>query len=155
MFLSQCASYNIKKSKFIKEQEAGGLLDQNVCIRWCFFREKMNPITNKFFLAGDRFMLEMHSRQSGFSYSACGLYTKNKEKIQKFKEVGDQINLSGWTRQHLFSTWFDLRCIINLLRRTASNKVLCDKSFEIAGNSKYDGHQLGLPSIVHKFLKKI
>ena len=33
MFLSQCASYNSKKSKFIKEQEAGGLLDQNVCIR--------------------------------------------------------------------------------------------------------------------------
>ena len=108
----------------------------------------MNPITNKFFLAGDRFMLEMHSRQSGFSYSACGLYTKNKEKIRKFKEVGDQINLSEWTRQDLFSTWFDLWCIINLLRRTASNKVLCDKSFEIAGNSKYDGHQRGLPSKV-------
>ena len=145
MFLSQCASY-----KFIKEQEAGGLLDQNVCFRWCFFREKMNPITNKFFLAGDRFMLEMHSRHSGFSYSACGLYIKNKEKIQKFKEVGDQINLSDWIRQDLFSTWFDLWCIINL-RRTASNKVLCDKSFEIAVNSKYDGHQRGLLSIVYKF----
>ena len=48
----------------------------------------MNAITNNFFLAGDRFMLEMHLRQSGFSYSVCGLFTKNKERIQKFKEAG-------------------------------------------------------------------
>ena len=41
-----------------------------------FGNKKMNAITGKFFLAGDRFMLEMHSRQSGFSYSAYWLYTK-------------------------------------------------------------------------------
>ena len=34
-------------------------------------------------------MSEMHSRQSEFTYSACGLFTKNKEKTQKFKELGD------------------------------------------------------------------
>ena len=34
-------------------------------------------------------MPEMHLRQPGFTYSACGLFTKNKEKIQKFKETGD------------------------------------------------------------------
>ena len=60
---------------------------------------KINEIVNKFLLAGDRFMPEMYLRQpaskgnsldkSGFTYSACGLFTKNKEWIQKFKEAGD------------------------------------------------------------------
>ena len=43
----------------------------------------MNEIINNFLLAGDRFMPEMHLRQSRFAYSACGPFTKNKEKIQK------------------------------------------------------------------------
>ena len=43
----------------------------------------MNEIVNKFFLPGDKFMPEMHLRQSGFTYSACGPFTKNKEKITK------------------------------------------------------------------------
>ena len=50
---------------------------------------KMNDIINKFLLAGDRFMPEIHLRQAGFSYSACGPFTKNKERIQKFKQTGD------------------------------------------------------------------
>ena len=49
----------------------------------------MNEIVNKFLLAGDKFMLEMHLKQPGFTYSACGPFTKNKERIQKFKETGD------------------------------------------------------------------
>ena len=49
----------------------------------------MNEIVNKFLLAGDKFMPEMHLKQPGFTYSACGLFTKNKERIQKFKETGD------------------------------------------------------------------
>ena len=39
---------------------------------------KMNEIVNKFLLAGDKFMPEMHLKQPGFTYSACGLFTKNK-----------------------------------------------------------------------------
>ena len=50
---------------------------------------KINEIVNKFLLAGDKFMPEMHLKQSGFTYSACGLFTKNKERIKKFKETGD------------------------------------------------------------------
>ena len=53
----------------------------------------MDEIVNKFLLAGDRFMPKMHLRQpakealhAGFTYSACGPFTKNKERIQKFKE---------------------------------------------------------------------
>ena len=51
----------------------------------------MNEIVNKFLLAGDTFMLEMHLKQPGFPYSACGPFTKNKERILKFKETGDSI----------------------------------------------------------------
>ena len=49
----------------------------------------MNEIVKKFLLAGDKFMPEMHLKQPGFTYSACGPFTKNKERIQKFKETGD------------------------------------------------------------------
>ena len=49
----------------------------------------MNDIINKFLLVGDKFMPEMPLRQPRFTYSACGLFTKNKERIQKFKQTGD------------------------------------------------------------------
>ena len=44
---------------------------------------------NNFLLAGDEFMPEMHLRQPGFTYSTCGPFTKNKERIQKIKETGN------------------------------------------------------------------
>ena len=50
---------------------------------------KMNEIVNKFLFAQDEFMPEMHLKQPGFTYSVCGLFTKNKEWTQKFKETGD------------------------------------------------------------------
>ena len=43
----------------------------------------MNAITNKFLLVEDKFMPEMHLRQPGFTYSACGSFTSNKERIKK------------------------------------------------------------------------
>ena len=49
----------------------------------------MNKIVNKFLLAGDKFMLEMHLRQPEFTYSTCRAFTKNKKIIQKFKQTGD------------------------------------------------------------------
>ena len=49
----------------------------------------MNEIVNKFLFAGDKFMPEMHSKQLGFTYSACGLFTKNRERIQKFMKTGN------------------------------------------------------------------
>ena len=68
----------------------------------------MNKIINKYLLAGDKFMPEMHLRQPGFTYSACGSFTENKERIQKFKETGDSRYLQKWIRQSLFSAWYDL-----------------------------------------------
>ena len=49
----------------------------------------MNEIVNKFLLAADKFKPEMHLKQPEFTYSACGPFTKNKEKIQKFEETID------------------------------------------------------------------
>ena len=51
----------------------------------------MNEIVNKFLLVGDKFMPEMHLKQPGFTYSACGPFTKNKERIEKFCKLGIQI----------------------------------------------------------------
>ena len=49
----------------------------------------MNEILNRFLLAGDKFMPKMHLKQPEFTYSACRPFTKNKERIQKFKETED------------------------------------------------------------------
>ena len=49
----------------------------------------MDEIVNKILLVGGKFILEMHLKQRGFTYSACVPFTKNKERIQKFRETGD------------------------------------------------------------------
>ena len=49
----------------------------------------MNETLNKFLLARDQFMPEIYLSQPGFTYSACGPFTKNKELMQKFKETGN------------------------------------------------------------------
>ena len=49
----------------------------------------MNEIINKFLLVGDKFMPEMHLKQPGFTYSASSPFTKNKERIEKFMQIGD------------------------------------------------------------------
>ena len=49
----------------------------------------MNEIINKFLLAGDKSMPEMHLKQAGFTYSACGPFTKNEERIKKFMQTGN------------------------------------------------------------------
>ena len=50
---------------------------------------KINEIVNKFLLVGDKFRPEMHLKQSGFTYNACGPFNKNKERIEKFMQTGD------------------------------------------------------------------
>ena len=49
----------------------------------------MNKIVNKILLAGDKFMPGMHLRQPVFTYSACGPFTKDKQRIQKCMQSGD------------------------------------------------------------------
>ena len=47
----------------------------------------MNEIVNTFLLVGDKFMPEMHLKEPGFTYSACGPFTKNKDRIEKFMQT--------------------------------------------------------------------
>ena len=49
----------------------------------------MNRIVNKFLLEGDEFMQELHLKQPGLTYSVCGPFTRNKERIQKFMQTGN------------------------------------------------------------------
>ena len=89
---------------------------------------KTNEIVNKFLLAADKFMLEMHLKQPRFTYSACGPFTKNKEKIQKFKEPEDtsyicKNELDKACFQH-YMTYGDFK---DLKRRAASDNLLRDK----------------------------
>ena len=78
-------------------------------------------------------MPEMHLRQPGFTYSLCGTFTKNKEKIQKFKETGDTKYIY---RNELDKVCFQhdvaYRDFKDLARRTASDRFLRDKAFNIA-----------------------
>ena len=112
----------------------------------------MNDIINKFLLVGDTYMPEMHLRQPGFTYSACGPFTKTKERIQKFKQTGDS--------RYVYKNELDKACFQHdmaygdfkdLKRRTAADNALKDKAFNIAKNPKYDGYQRGLASMVYKF----
>ena len=49
----------------------------------------MNEIVNTFLLVGDKFIPERHLKQPGFTYSACGAFIKNKERIEKFMRTGN------------------------------------------------------------------
>ena len=106
-------------------------------------------------LAEDKFMPEMDLRPPGLTYSACGLFTKNKERIRKFKKTGDT--------KYIYRNELDKVCFQHdmaygdfkdLTKRTADDKVLKNKAFNIAKDPKYDGYQRGLASMVYKFLIK-
>ena len=117
---------------------------------------KINKIVNNFSLAGDKFMSETHLKQPGFTYnSACGLFIKNNERIQKFKETG---NTNYICKNELDKACFQhgmaYEKFKDLARRTASDKFLRDKVFNIAKNLKYDGYQRGLASMVYKCFDK-
>ena len=115
----------------------------------------MNEIINKFLLVDDKFMPEMHLKQPRFTYSACGPFTKNKERIEKFMQTGNT--------DFIYKNKLDKACFQHdmaygklkyLVKRTQSDKVLKDKAFKIASDPKYDGYQRGLASMVYKFLDK-
>ena len=82
-------------------------------------------------------MPEMHLKHPGFMYNVWGPFTKNKERIQKFKEIGDS--------RYIYQNELDKVCFQydmaygdfkNLTRRKVSNKILHDKPFNIAKNPK-------------------
>ena len=108
----------------------------------------MNKIVNKLLLERNKFIPEIHLRQTGFMYSVCGPFTKNKEWIQKFKETGNsqyvyQNELDKVYFQHDMA-YGDLK---DLTRRTASDKILHNNAFNIAKNPKDD--RRGLASMAY------
>ena len=87
-------------------------------------------------LAGEKFMPEMHLKPAGFPYSACGPFTKNKERIQNFKETGDTRYIyKNELDKACFQHDMAYGCFKDLARRTASDKVLRDKAFNSAKRS--------------------
>ena len=114
----------------------------------------MNEIVNKSFLTGDKFIPEMHLKQPRFTYRACGPFTKNKERIEKFMQTRNT--------DYIYKNDHDKPCFqhdvaygkyIDLIKITQSDKVLRDKAFEIASNPKY-GYQRGSASMIYKFFDK-
>ena len=112
----------------------------------------MNEIVNKFLLAGDKFMPEMHLKQPWFTYSACRPFTKNEESWKKQKDTGyiykNELDKACFQHDMTYQDFKDLK------RRTASDKILRYKAFNIAKNPKYDGHHRGLASMVYKVFDK-
>ena len=95
----------------------------------------------------------MHLRKPQFTYSGCGAFTKNKERIQKFEETGDSNYIY---RNKLACFYYDMAYgdFEDLAKITAADRVLRDKAFNIAKYSKYDGYQRGLVSMFYKFFDK-
>ena len=100
-------------------------------------------------------MSEIELKQPEFAYSVCGPFTKNKERIQKYKETGDT--------KHIYKNELDKTCFQHgmaygdfedLTRRTASDKILRDKTFNISKNPKNHGYERGLASMVYNFFDK-
>ena len=95
----------------------------------------MNEVVNKFLLAGDKRILEIHLRQLEFTYSTCRPFTKIKERIQKFKETGHS--------RYIYQNKLDKACFQHdmayedfkdLTRRTVVDKIIHDKVFNITKN---------------------
>ena len=115
----------------------------------------MNKRGNSFILAGDKFMLEKHLRQPGFTYSGCGPFTRNKDRMQKFNKTGDS--------RYVYQNELEKACFqhdmaygdfADLTRRTASDKILRDKAFKTGKNPKYDRYEKCLALMISNFFSK-
>ena len=115
------------------------------------YRETSLPRRYNVFLPGGKLIPELHLKQPGFTYSACGPFTKHHERIQKFRETG---NL-----KHLHRNELDEACFAHdaaysdgkdLIKRTIPDKILKDRAYKIARNRNYDEYQRTLASMGYK-----
>ena len=106
-------------------------------------------------MTGNKFMPELHLKQPGFTYNACGPFTKHCERIQKFRETGNS--------KHLYRNELDKACFAHdaaysdskdLAKITISDNILKYRAYENVRNSNYDGYQRALGSMVYKFFDK-
>ena len=102
-------------------------------------------------------MPEMHLKQPGFTYSACGSLKTNKE----LKSLCKQETQTLFTETNLLKP--DKACFQHdmvygkskdLGKRTQSDKVLRHKAFKIGSDPKYDGYERALDSLVNKIFDK-
>ena len=112
----------------------------------------MNNIINKFLLAGDKVLPEMHLRQPRFVYSASGPCTRHEKRIKEFKPTGDmrllyrnELDKACFKHDAAYAKYKDVE------NRLMSDQKLRNSAYDIASNSKYDGYQRGLASMVYKF----
>ena len=103
MLLSNCAVCGKKKLTFIKNEELSNE------------QFKKNKIINKFLLTEDKFIPELHLKQPGFNYSACGPFTKHRDRIQKFRQTGylkylyrNKLDKAGFAHDTAYSDSKDL-----------------------------------------------
>ena len=106
-------------------------------------------------MTGDKFMPELHLKQPGFTYIACGQFTKHCERIQKFRETGKL--------KHLYWNELGKACFVHdaaysenkgLAKRSISDKILKNRAYEIARNLGYDWYHRALASMVYKGFDK-
>ena len=92
----------------------------------------MNEILSNFLLVGEKFIPEMHLKQPGFTYNACGRFTKNKERIEKSMQTGNT--------DFIYKNELDKSCFQHdmaygkskdLAKRTQSDKVLRAKHLQL------------------------
>ena len=94
------AKHKLNSKTFLTSKDLSNSIinhDEFVLIRY-----KMNEIVNRFLLTGDKLMPEMHFKKTRFTYSVCGPFTKNKERIQKFKDTEDS--------RHIYQNQLDKAC---------------------------------------------
>ena len=106
-------------------------------------------------MTGDKFVPELHLKQLGLTYSACGPFTKYRERTRKFKETG---NLKHLCRNALGKACFAHDAAYSgrkdLAKRTISDTILKDRAYDVAINRGYDGYLRALASMVYKFFDK-
>ena len=132
----KCAECVFKKPRFVKKQEVKGLLS-NLGLKTrlskislfgdiFFWVYKMNEIENKFLLVDDKFMPEMHLKQLGLTYSACGPFTRHKERIEKLMQTRNTDFIYRNVDKGCFQNDMAYGKSKDLIKRTQSDKVLED-----------------------------
>ena len=93
-------------------------------------------------LAGNKFIPKLHLRQPGFTYIACGPFTKHFERIQKVRET---VDLKHVYKNELDNTLFAHDVAYSnsndLAKRTVPDRILKSRAYKIARNLTYDGNQ--------------
>ena len=121
---SKRADCEIKKSKFVREQEVKGLLSSLAFKTWLskiplfgdifFWVYKMNEIMNKFLMVGHIFIPEMHLKQPSVTHSACGPFTRNNERIGKFMQTENADVIAEMSL---------IKLVFNMIRLMANQKT--------------------------------